>query len=769
MKKIFLLFSLILIFSETFGAFSLSWDNPWTVPIGNDKTSIRTATIVFPSNGNFVMDWSFTGDISVSELLLTVNGQAIHTRPFLVGGSSGSIGLFKSPITNNTVVKFEIVTSSDNYCDAGNLNLVFETVIGQAVANINTSISVYSTHSTHFLVNESTESEITALISCNDFLRLHATTDQCNPNYKLLVSEVDPNNDFNVIPSTSVERHLTSSEISSLLNPGPGIVLNSFSDPNRTINFFVDNYYLITLVDVTQGWVPHYRRIHMKPWFYDMYFENSNKVFSGSQQANDRAQYFAQEPYNKFDDDIFSSPALWNKLSTTSDPNSREHEYPDYVTPAIPPSFNTNKMFFEVRTLGCGIQALVTNSVRMFWTRARTDELWDDHWLYDIQNNSVESAISPLPPQPPLFVPAGSEITISGATASSPYNTNSNPVLTPPLITYYSLPWSLGVNWYPPNPIHFGPKNGSMNGATNRPVICLLARLNEMNSIDDPIVFEPSMPTKILPYVKNNNNVATRNTLLYDDQTFYVSHNNGGNTWDYGFGTVMVNNGSSSPRPVSLCIDLVSETQNNETFHDYGTIDIGVTQGVQNLWASGGAQMTNLAGDGPTLFHMTSGTHGCLDNIILPPNFNENELIGLRFNYNGLNLPNSPRNFVYRLSMVDQEGNTGSNTMFEVGVPSSSSNKRAVDKIITPDNVSSIKIYPNPASNQITLERINNLETKSTIKVYTLLGELMENYDWVSSSKKKILDTQNWSPGSYVIEITSESAAPIIQKIIIAK
>lgn len=64
----------------------------------------------------------------------------------------------------------------------------------------------------------------------------------------------------------------------------------------------------------------------------------------------------------------------------------------------------------------------------------------------------------------------------------------------------------------------------------------------------------------------------------------------------------------------------------------------------------------------------------------------------------------------------------------------------------TDNTISKFRLYPNPATNQLTIKLSNRLELENII-IYNSLGQ------FVSSTTQKIIDTSNFSSGTYFVEV----------------
>jgi hypothetical protein len=561
------------------------------------------------------------------------------------------------------------------------------------------------------------------------------------------------------LPNTEVKRNLTSSEWSDMLKSKLNITTftNTGGSPASSITIQANKYYLVTIVNKGNGsgWNPSYFYFHTKPGTHD--YAMRDYSFSGTNKD------IGIEPPDYWEDKVFNSPDLWNNVPAKKSPTV--HQNPDFVTA---PNTTGNNLRFNLKNIGCNTSnPSPSHSLRLFWTRARTDELWDKHWKYDMTNNSIISAIiSPATP-----VPAGSEITIQNPTASNPYNATSVPKTLSNITSasdYLTQIGQLGteVTWFPPNPADFAATNGSMGyGGTStlHPVICLLSVINDNSNTNDPIIWEPSTGTPslpsipIYPFVKNNNNVVTRNTIIVDDAQYLIDRNNG--DWDYGFGTVWVNNDQTTIRNVTLCIDL-EETILPNDFTDYGRIEVGVTNGLWSSWVGAGMTSTNMNVLSSTLFELT-GTHGCISNI--PVNPGSEEQIGLRFVYDGTAvLPTNAQHFNYILSATYGE-DMGSSSIFEVNVPTTSpieenQYKRQPVKMETQINPDLI-VYPNPARHVFLITASLPKQTSYSVKLMDMQGKVIKEIKAANETEyfSHKFDMQGYSAGVYYISLVTGS------------
>jgi hypothetical protein len=684
---------------------------------------------LFPSsfNGNFQV--KFTNS-SIQVLAMGLNPSVSYTR------SSGNY-FAKIIVDNNTNPNLNFTRQSSN-------------IFIQVGINPQFTINNSSPFGGGGAVNH-----LTLLSGCDNgevILRLKSDQTCAVDGFKIMMVEKDI--DGNYIGNT-YNRPLTQSEIDNIKGANaPGISIKTINSNvtngsnNGSITITAGKWYDIFLVYCPGNiWLLSKTSLHYKSGNWDLVIkDNTLNQFNFKQ--------LGYEPGDKWNNDLFKSPDLINKLSNSLFPASTTHENPDFVTNAG----NTNKLITTVTNIGCAASP-ANVPLRLFWTRARTEELYNKHWVYDMTNNTVQSAVNNS------FVTAGSEITILNPTINNPYNANSSPFLLPSIapLTVYKTPFANGVNWFPPNPVDYDATNGSMSNNNAHPVICLLARINEKNSASDPILWEPTgINDRINPYVKYCNNVATRNSWLVNEPSFLIKPNgNNGGGFNYGFGTVLVNNPGLTPKTVNICVDLMPDVLVLNNFNNFGTINIGVTNGLYNQWLLGGQVSENLTVSSPTLFTMTSGTRACLNNVTLPVGFNEQ--IGLRFNFNSTLLPASPIELNYQLSQYSiLEGDTlyGSNTVYVVNIPNSepelpnSPNEQKLDNNPIDLELDKIILYPNPSYDHVSISFNNNNNQDVVIEVYDSKGaKVYQNSSNKSGVGIEKISTKDFSNGIYTVMV----------------
>lgn len=451
------------------------------------------------------------------------------------------------------------------------------------------------------------------------------------------------------------------------------------------------------------------------------------------------------EPFDPHATDVFGSPDLWNKLSNTSNPNDGRHEDPDHIT--IPG--NTNKAMVRIENLGCGTSP-DNMALRLFWTRARSPEPWSRHWTA----NSWNMVNSAQPPFDPVF--SGSEITISGATMNNPYNRNTDPFAIPNINAndVWTMPFAAGVEWFPPDPADFDATNGQMHNQLQRPIICLLARINETDSLIDSIVFEPDTATlpSIRPYVLNNNNIVTLNTTLVDDATFIQFPGNG--TWNWGYSTIGVTHETWYQEEVTIDICLEQlPGGHTEDYLDYGWIELASTVDLWDAWNNGGQMSTNVDDMAQTQWELTDNS-GCLENMTLTPG--TNETFGVRFHGDMTNLPTNEQHYTFRLYTEYADGSPGMDCLLYVTMPSVPPNPKKDATPLVELSVEGVQVYPNPADELLNLFYPSSEQGEQAfdLEITNMAGQVVQNASNLSTGTTHTVTITDLEAGVYLVSLS---------------
>lgn len=554
---------------------------------------------------------------------------------------------------------------------------------------------------------------------------------------------------------SEAHRSLNTSEINDL--NASGLDIRTFSGNGTSVTITPGHTYLVKLS--YQGYGAF--------WSSSTHVQYKSGNWDLSMYDNPEDDGF--EPWNRWNQDIYESPDLWNRKYDPGAPipgNYEVNQDPEYITI----SGNTNRLFVRVRNHGC-VSSPANVPLRMFWTRARAGELWKDHWVAN-SNNLIPSAILGN-------VYGGSEITLDPlfTTPSTPYHTNSDPFDLPAIGAgqTWLMPYNDGVDWFPPNPADFDASNGSMAGEPQRPVICLLARINETWSATDKISWEPTGSTdQIDPYVRNNNNVVTRNTLIYDESDFLVGDPDG--SWNYGFATIGVGNDDPTPGTIDICFDRMPLPNIDSDFLQYGVIQVALTEDLFDSWSDNGSLATNMVVSQGTLFELTDGSHACLHDITVGPDVHET--VGMRFIIEGHTLPAQEEAFRYQISSTDEQSDPGSNSIIRFTVPTSAPSLPASDQKTgqQPTSVSPIQlagsspqVFPNPAKGVLNImypmaEEMG--EPTFTIELFNVTGRLVLQRTGLVYNEVNQLDISELPIGMYTARIQSGTVTQSINIVV---
>jgi hypothetical protein len=75
-----------------------------------------------------------------------------------------------------------------------------------------------------------------------------------------------------------------------------------------------------------------------------------------------------------------------------------------------------------------------------------------------------------------------------------------------------------------------------------------------------------------------------------------------------------------------------------------------------------------------------------------------------------------------------------------------------------------IVLYPNPFSNELTVNSVNQIEKVAKIEVYSTIGALLLKV--IVKTDETIIDTASLAKGVYLIKITSDAGHMIIKKMV---
>ncbi len=628
MKTRFILITLFAFFyNEINASITISFpNNNGTGTFNNGQTYVcRT-----DPNNNFLLNIEIVSPISnggTSDLRykIVINNDVYHN------------GRYNNVPNNGSTTNIVFTMDANTFLNSGNFSIEAEWLTNPNVINENSNIIYYIVKGIELKLENSDNDGMILFGKCFPKGYIKAIANVCPgtaTNYAIEVQEIDFATGANI--GNVAFKNLNSAEV---VNINAGIFsLEDYVLACSNCNFNLTNnkrYRLQIIVNNNNGlWMEKTLRFTYKTTKSEVFIRDHHNQ-SGTIPGVLKRQDNGYEP-NLMNVNVFRSPDLWNSTTFTSGPitTSRNdnrglqlHEDPEY-------NVGLNYIYTKINMMGCENNS--NTNLRLFWTRARLGELWSRHWLYNLSNNATLSGY-----------PMGSEITILSPSINNPYSNASNPINS----GTYSYNQSVilpPVSWYPPDPGQFNPSNGSMTG-NNEPVICLLARLQEKNSAYDPIIWEPnSVNQNVEPYVRNNNNVATRNTALVEGP----NPNSGvGINWNTtNFYTVVANNPSGAP--TTICLNNISPIlSNDDNLLNYGEIEIGFTSGIWNNWINNGMNGFGFTVVEPYVISVTDPDRMCIENIFIGNNMNEQ--IGVRMNWDlGVNYNADSLYFLYAMEQV---------------------------------------------------------------------------------------------------------------------
>ncbi|KAB2912898.1 MAG: T9SS type A sorting domain-containing protein [Bacteroidetes bacterium] len=294
-----------------------------------------------------------------------------------------------------------------------------------------------------------------------------------------------------------------------------------------------------------------------------------------------------------------------------------------------------NRVFARVRNRGCSTTQ--SANLHLYWTAARSFEMWKEHWLNFSSNPSVAGANwmyygnNPLNPQHPL----GGEITIN--TPLTPMASYNYAAATSPVSLSALAPGEVRVispvGWRAPNPDAFKNNNQLKIRSDGWPVICLLARIV---SVNDPMHNESDRD--VFWNIVDNNNIVSVNTFLTNNDLTYDRINPDAPVGTQGnyqsrMGIMFINNPTISTRTVKLSFTELA-TLNTDTppeFNNYGFPVLAMDSLLWKAWDDGGRQGTGISVISTGLIKVTDVETGTLTNISIASG--QQHRLGVMFEY----------------------------------------------------------------------------------------------------------------------------------------
>ena len=255
----------------------------------------------------------------------------------------------------------------------------------------------------------------------------------------------------------------------------------------------------------------------------------------------DSIQDTGAEPNTESLEQLWASPDVWNCVNN---PDCTEHMDPVFG--------QSNHIRVRINSISANEE---NAALHLYWTRARTAELWPDHWLHPDTPGSSNLINGQ---------PGGAEITVIDNVNFTP-----DPIVVGPIPSGTSEIFTR--SWEPPDPNWY-----PLDLLPEKPMIGLLARLV---STEDPI--SQDNPGAMPSYVGLNNNIATRSTWLSEiDPT----------SPDGPSITFNVHNIEGAQATVDIHF-MPLAGQNYP-----GSVQLSLSQDLNNAWVLGGSLSEGLSG-----------------------------------------------------------------------------------------------------------------------------------------------------------------------------
>ncbi|MFH2141756.1 MAG: C25 family cysteine peptidase [Bacteroidota bacterium] len=302
---------------------------------------------------------------------------------------------------------------------------------------------------------------------------------------------------------------------------------------------------------------------------------------------------------------IWLSPSLINK---------RNYEDPSTVSmieEGVLYNAGQNYMYVKVQNRGT-VDYLASGGaeIELYWTRARSGEIWFTHWdATDIANQV-------------LGVPQG------GLLATVPINQELQ----------LGQEKNFYAAWSPPDPATLTSSTSTFSNGL--PMICYLARIIHPA---DPMVYDS--PGIITPHIIENNNVVTRNSWIESLSKFPAL--------PYA-GPVFWLTSADEEISTSLVFEPVNE-HTGSTFNDWGEISIYLHENLFDNWQKNGAQGTGFRVFPEEKKIVLTSNNARLDSIMLEKGADYPVMV--TYTLNKLSNPLENYRYEYRIRSIDKTSN----------------------------------------------------------------------------------------------------------------
>lgn len=413
---------------------------------------------------------------------------------------------------------------------------------------------------------------------------------------------------------------------------------------------------------------------------------------------------------------IWESPDLWNRVANDG---ILTQEDPQYTSAS-----NDNYMYARVRNVGCA-SAPAGAKLKLYWTKASTGEKWKGDWDTATFNGFV----------------AGKELTGTGITIGA-IAAGADTVIA--------------QSWIPPRPQNYDPNLTSVE-------VCFLGRIEDGHNAADVTGGGMTFPevSNVSTNVRNNNNIVTRNTFVWNLSGYLRSYH------QVGIG----NTGTASQT-----FNFAIATGKHYHAHYSGDIrqlvssmTLTLSAAVYSSWVANGAQ----------------GNYSSIDEIKHSVTFsNPSDYMQL----NGITLDAGQKDAInieiatpasadsviiapiplYIIQQAEGSSEIYGNVTVELrNTPIPGLGMRKAGNEATAQlTASQFNLYPNPTSGSFTLFATNNVGSAS-VMVTDLTGKVIlnTNHDFSNVQKMKI-NLSLVAPGIYMVKVTTPDQLTKVFKLV---
>jgi hypothetical protein len=291
--------------------------------------------------------------------------------------------------------------------------------------------------------------------------------------------------------------------------------------------------------------------------------------------------------------------------------------------------------------------------------------------------------------------------------------------------------------------------------------------LARIESDIDPIENDPTR-SDVYNYIKNYNNVVTRNTFLNDESGFLVG--TGGSNWKTNWVNTAVNVNEPNVDINLIVMNLTDESETDD-ITDFASFKIKLDSTLYEEWIGNNGTVEGADTIDFGLFDVTDP-----DEIIfydIPYDTGMLTRVSFQFEFNASQLDGNVHTYYYGFThqIIDQ-GDTsyGNPVILRAVVPATSpfGGGPIITSVVDAGNENQINVFPNPFSDNINI-LFDNLNSKVIyVKLFNAEGKLIKSEELRNISlKTHYLQTEELTRGFYILIINdgeNESEFKLLKK-----